>query len=348
MRVVVTGATGMVGASVVPALAARPEVTEVVGLARRVPEGEPPPKVRYAEADVRGDDLGPHVAGAGAVVNLAWMIHPAWSASATWAANVGGGERVLRAAAEAGVGCIVHASSLGAYAPGPEDDDRLVDESWPTAGIPSLPYAREKAAMEGLCARLAADRPQTRVVTLRPSFVVHERNAARIRRVMLGPLVPRWATSRLLVALPHVAELRGQAAHADDVAEAFATAVVGDARGAFNLVDETVHRATTVAELLGAMPVPTPFLVARAAASAAFHARAQPTHPGWLDLLRRAPLLSSARARRELGWEVRTPSREAIAQLLRGLRDRADGDTPPLDDGGRRHEVAGGVGADPR
>ena len=42
MRVVVTGATGNVGTSVVSALAADPNVTEIVGLARRAPDWDAP------------------------------------------------------------------------------------------------------------------------------------------------------------------------------------------------------------------------------------------------------------------------------------------------------------------
>jgi uncharacterized protein YbjT (DUF2867 family) len=37
LRVVVTGATGNLGSALVPALANRPEVDRVVGIARRVP-----------------------------------------------------------------------------------------------------------------------------------------------------------------------------------------------------------------------------------------------------------------------------------------------------------------------
>ena len=37
---------------------------------------------------------------------------------------------MFEAAAGAGVGALVYASSVGAYAPGPKD--RPVDESWPT------------------------------------------------------------------------------------------------------------------------------------------------------------------------------------------------------------------------
>ena len=344
MRVVITGATGMVGTSVTRTLAADPAVDEVVGVARRVP-GTRIDGVTWRRADMRHDDLAGVLAGADALVHLAWMIHPAWSPTATWAANVGGADRVLRAAARAGVGVVAYASSLGAYAPGPPDRGP-VDESWPTTGIPSLPYGREKAALEEMCARLAGEQPQMRVVRLRAGFVMHPENAARMRRVMLGPLMPRAALRRL-PAVPWVPPLIAQGVHAADFADAFRRALLGDARGPYNVVDETVMDARTLARLLGARPVRTPFALARAAVSASFHARAQPTHPGWMDLLREAPLLDASRARRELGWAPQVPAETALAELLSGLSAGTGGPTPPLDPGGRRHEVAGGVGADP-
>ncbi len=340
----------MVGSEVTRALARDPSITEVDGVARRVPDGPFPAGggVTWRRADVRGDDLAPVMRGADGVVHLMWMIHPMWSPAATWAANVGGADRVMRAAADAGVRVFAYASSLGAYSPGPPDRGP-VDERWPVAGIPSLPYGHEKAMLEAMCARLAAARPQMRVVVLRAGFVMQRENAARIRRVMLGPLVPRSAASRRLPVMPHVPELRAQGLHASDFAEAFRLALVsGDARGAYNVVDDPVMDARTVAELLGARPVRVPFAAARTAASAGFHLRAQPTHPGWLDLLRNSPFLDCTRIRTELGWRPRVPVRDALAELLDGLREGAGGPTPPLDAGGRRHEVAGGVGADPR
>ena len=327
MRVVITGATGMVGSTVTRVLAADPGVTEVVGLARRIPdvavEG-----VTWQSADMRGDDLGAVFRRADAVIHLAWMIHPAWSPSATWAANVGGADRVLRAAAEAGVGVLAYASSLGAYGPGPSDRGP-VDESWPTTGIPGLPYGREKAALEAMCARLAAERLGMRVVRLRAGFVMKGENAARMRQVMLGPL-PRVATSSRMPAMPWVPELKAQGLHAEDLAEAFRLAVLGDARGAYNVVDETVMDARTVARLLGARVVQVPFTVARGAVAASFHARAQPTHPGWIDLLREAPLLDCARAHHDLGWRPRVPAESALRELLGALSENTHGDTPPL------------------
>ena len=56
MRVVVTGASGNVGTSVLEALGVEPKVKEIVGIARREPEIEMP-KVKWVGADILEVDL---------------------------------------------------------------------------------------------------------------------------------------------------------------------------------------------------------------------------------------------------------------------------------------------------
>jgi UDP-glucose 4-epimerase len=75
MKVVVTGATGNVGTSVVEALGQRTEVEQIVGLARRRPSWQPP-KTRWEGADILTSDLASLFAGADAVIHLAWAIQP--------------------------------------------------------------------------------------------------------------------------------------------------------------------------------------------------------------------------------------------------------------------------------
>src|SRR6185312_234391 len=75
MRVVVTGATGNVGTSVLRALSADPAVDEIVALARRAP-GRALEGAEFLRADVTTDDLAAVFRGADAVVHLAWLIQP--------------------------------------------------------------------------------------------------------------------------------------------------------------------------------------------------------------------------------------------------------------------------------
>jgi nucleoside-diphosphate-sugar epimerase len=162
MKVVVLGASGNAGTAVLRALEAEPEVQDIVAVARRPPAEWPSPKTTWRSLDIAADPLVALLRGADAVVHLAWLIQPARDQERCHAVNVGGSERVVAAVAEARVGALVHASSVGAYARGPKD--RLVDESWPTGGTPSSFYARHKAAVERLLDRLEAERPEVRVV----------------------------------------------------------------------------------------------------------------------------------------------------------------------------------------
>src|SRR5215211_4176870 len=98
MRVVVIGATGNVGTALLDALAITPEVTSVLGVARRVPEAETGSRVgktSWHAADISRDPLD-FVAGADAVVHLAWLIQPSRDPQVMRATNVDGTARVVR------------------------------------------------------------------------------------------------------------------------------------------------------------------------------------------------------------------------------------------------------------
>src|SRR3954471_17381977 len=119
MRIVITGATGNVGTSVVSALASDPRVTEIVGVARRLPEWQPS-RTRWVAADVARDDLRVIFAGADVVIPLAWLIQPSRDARELARVNVHGSRRVFEAAAEAGAQGLPAAPSGGRLLPRPE------------------------------------------------------------------------------------------------------------------------------------------------------------------------------------------------------------------------------------
>jgi nucleoside-diphosphate-sugar epimerase len=347
MRVVVVGATGNVGTSVLEALVEEPAVDSVLGLARRLPKLELP-KVEWARAHVARDDLVPHFRGADCVVHLAWKIQPSRNGAALRATNVHGSMRVFLAAAEAGVPALVYASSVGAYSPGPKD--RRVAEDWPTGGIRSSFYSRHKAEVERILDRFEVERPKTRVVRLRPGLIFKREAATGVRRLFAGPFLPSpLLHPRLLPLVPDLPRLRFQAVHSKDVGDAYRLAVVGDARGAFNIAAEPELDPPELARILDARRVRVPESLARAATALSWRLRLQPTPPGWLDLALNVPLLDVTRAREELGWEPRRGADEALLELLEGIREGAGAPTPPLDPAtsglARVRELAGGIGA---
>jgi UDP-glucose 4-epimerase len=346
MRVVVTGASGNVGTSVLEALAAEPRVKEVVGLARRVPEVEMP-KVEWVGADVVEDPLAPIFEGADAVVHLAWAIQPSRDEALTERINVLGSRYVFDAADEAGVPALVHASSVGAYSPGPKQ--RQVDELWPVEGIKTSFYSRHKAAVEEQLDQLEERAPDMRVVRLRPGLIFKSEAASEIRRLFAGPFLPGFLVQKRLVPLiPRVPRLRFQAVHSRDVGEAYRQAVVRDVNGAFNIAAEPEIGVEELCRFFGARSFPLPAGALRGAASLSWKLRLQPSPPGWIDLALGVPMMDTTRAREELGWEPTVTSLDALEDLLDGMRRAEGAPTPPLEPtaGGpmRARELATGVG----
>jgi UDP-glucose 4-epimerase len=339
VRVVIVGASGNVGTSVLQALADEPAVDSILGVARRLPAAEVP-KTEWAAADIERDDLTALFRGADAVVHLAWRIQPSHDLNALWRTNVLGSGRVFRAAGEAGVRALVYASSVGAYSPGPKD--RFVDESWPTDGLRTSFYARHKAEVERRLDAFEREHPEIRVARLRPALIFKREMGTAVKGLFTGRLVPHRLVSRRTIPLvPDTPRLRFQVVHSLDVGEAYRLALVGDARGAFNVAADPVIDADELARLLEARKVPVPPRLLRAFVAVTWRLRLQPTPEGWLDMALNVPLLDSARARSELGWVPRHSADEAVLELLEGFQEGARAPTPPLAEGPKRSSGRG-------
>jgi len=346
MRVVVTGATGNAGTSLLRSLIADDAITSIVGVARRKPEVEWP-KVTWVARDVATDDLVPILEGADAVVHLAWLIQPSHDLRVLIRTNVEGSRRTFQAAAQARLPALVYASSIGAYSPGPKD--RPVDESWPTNGISTSFYARHKAEVERLLDTFEEEHPDVRVVRLRPGLIFKADAATGIRRLFFGPLLPNALVRRALIpVIPNLERLVFQAVHSHDIGEAYRLAVTKDVVGAFNIAAEPVLDPPALARLFDARLIDASPSLIRQAAAVSWHLHLQPTPPGWLDLALAVPVMDTRRAHEELGWNARMSSVEALADLIQGLRDGDGMETPPLSPGSsgpaRVREFLTGVG----
>ena len=346
LRVAVTGASGNVGTALLRKLT-DPElgVAEVRGLARR----QPPDVAPYSGVDWRLTDLGEASSegdlasaldGVDAVVHLAWALQPGRHPDQLHAVNVDGTYRVARAAALTGVPHVVHMSSLGAYAAGARDQQ--VREDWPTTGIPSSQYSRDKSSAERVVRQVLGHRPDTTLTVVRPTLVLQPEAASEIGRYFLGPLlfaaaraVPTPVAQVLPLPLP---ALRVGFVHADDVADALVRILDRRASGPFNLAAEPTLDADGLARALGTRRIPVPAFVLRAALTAAHTAHLVPTEPGWLDLGLGAPALDTTRARNLLGWAPVHPGDAVLRQFVAAL-GRGDGASGPLLEpaGGTRH-----------
>ncbi|MFD1505120.1 NAD-dependent epimerase/dehydratase family protein [Georgenia yuyongxinii] len=214
MRVLVTGASGMLGREVAAALVRRGD--EVTTLQRR-PSGVP------GTRDVRGTVEDPAVvvtatAGQDAVVHLAAKVSFAGAVSEFERTNVGGTRIVLDAARTAGASRFVFVSSpsvahmgasiVGAGA-GPAEPERARGS-----------YARTKAAAELYA--LAADAPGFAVVGVRPHIVWGPGDTQLVQRVVdraAAGRLPRVDTGAALIDTTYIDNAVGAIVAALDRAE---------------------------------------------------------------------------------------------------------------------------------
>ncbi len=319
MRIVVFGASGNAGTSLIRAASTDDSIDEIVGVARRLPL-QPMPKARWVAADISKEDLGPLVQGADCVVHLAWLIQPSRDGGALRATNVDGSRRVFQAVVDEKVPALVYASSVGAYSPGPKDAP--VDEAWPTHGVETSFYSRHKAATERMLDVLEAENPGTRIVRLRPGLIfkaaLPPSNVACSRgrwcRVLVRP--------RLIPLVPDIDRLRFQCVHSHDIGEAYRLAVTSDVPGAFNVAADR-SSAPELARLFDARPVKMRAETLRALWALAYKARLHPTPPGWIDLGFQTPVMDTAQARTELGWQPRYKRVMLFSELVDGMRKGA-------------------------
>lgn len=325
MRIAIVGATGNVGTALLRKLSATGE-HQLVGIARRMPgsSADPYRNATWHTAEIGGTDapgrLRSAFEGCDAVVHLAWVIQPNHRVDELHRVNVDGSAQVFEAAAQAGVTHVVYASSVGAYSPGPKD--RRVDESWPTGGLHSSHYSRQKAEVERILDRFEADHPDVAVARLRPGLIFQSGQASEVGRLFLGRLIPQQVARLRPPVLPMPPQMAFQAVHTEDAAEAYALVLKARARGAFNIAAEPVLDSSTLPPVLGAKrSVPIPRAALRGLVWLSWELRAQRSDPGWIDMALEVPLMDTARARDELGWKPQRTSQEAVSAVLGGMQE---------------------------
>jgi UDP-glucose 4-epimerase len=327
MRVVVVGATGNVGTAVLERLHGEPDVLKLEGVARHLPDDSvwPYSGVGWHSIDVGADDAVERLTdvfrGADAVICLAWLLQPSRHEQAIRRVNVDGTMNVARAAAAAGVPQFLYASSVGAYSRGPKN--RRVLETWATDGIPTSPYSRQKADVERRLDAFEAEHPDLVVTRLRPGLVMQGAAAQEIRRLFVGPLLPIGAVLRIgLPVVPLPRSTISQVVAASDLADAFWKAIDRRARGAFNIAGEPVLTPQRIAHLLDARWIRVRAQALRALVSVSWHLRLVAADPGWLDLATQVPVMSTSRARDELGWIPQVGALHALSEVIDGLKTK--------------------------
>jgi nucleoside-diphosphate-sugar epimerase len=262
VKIVVTGATGGIGRTLVPLLASLG--LDVVASGRNAELGRAlaGPRVTFEPVDLVRGDIAPLLADARIVVHLAARSSP-WGPSASFRRdNVDATVRLLDSAARAGVSRFVHASTPAIFSERRHRLDLRSDAR--PAARPAGAYARTKLEAE----RAVLGERRMATMVLRPSAVLGPDDKAilpRLMRVVSSGVLPVGNGG---AALFHPTDVR-------DAAAAFAAAALGESSGAANVAGRepvgVVEMARALAERLGiglrVIRVPEPALHALAAAA---------------------------------------------------------------------------------
>jgi nucleoside-diphosphate-sugar epimerase/putative sterol carrier protein len=314
MKVVVTGGSGQLGSLVLERLVSQRKIKKVVSL-DLVPPIVPSPRIDWRIADMRDPGLERHLEGADALVHLAFIVTSPASVDTMHAVNVDGSRRIFEAAAQHGVGRIVYASSVGAYGIVPEHPSPIVESTLRKRST-VLTYAANKYDVEAFLDDFESMHPEIAVVRLRPGVLL----GRRISHVSDGFLARR--------VLPVVSDKRGPIVWDEDVADAVVLALLGESRGAFNLVASDPLGADDVARLAGFKPrrIPDPVLSAAARTSGFMSLLGERRiDVGWIEAGRVEMIVSAERATNELGWKPRYPTSADVATVFgKSVRQKTD------------------------
>ena len=340
MRVVVTGATGNVGHRLAARLGGEAAVREIVGVARRR-RTRAAPKTRWVQR--RRRPRRPRAAPArrrrGRAPRLADPALARRAPSRTRSTSRAAA-RVFEAAAAAGVRGDRLRVLGRRLRPGPEGPRRRRVVADRPASRPRSTRAtrrRSSAILDGFEA--AHPRGPRRAPAPRADLPARRRPRG-IRRLFAGPLLPRRSSRRELIpVVPAHAAARFQAVHRDDVADAYRLALL-ERRRARRLQRRRRPGARRRAGRGCSAPAPSRARPASCAAAAAltWHARLQPTAPGWVDLALGVPVMDTTARARRAGLDAGAGSAEALLELIDGMREGA----------GRRRRRTGGRARAPR
>ena len=305
-RVLVTGADGFVGRSVVKALAQQPGIEAVFAQdVREVPTDRRVAGVMYQVQDVRAPLLVDSMAAGqiDTVVHLASIVTPGKDSNRAfeYSVDVDGTRNVLNACVHGGVRHVVVSSSGAAYGYH-ADNPAWLTESDALRGNEVFAYAHHKRLVEEMLAQFRVERPALLQTVLRIGTI-------------LGEQVNNQITA--LFEKPRLIAIRGSASPFvfvwdEDVAGAIEHALAGAPTGCFNLAGDGALGIREIAQRLGKGCVewPAPLLKTVLAVGSALGASRY--GPEQLDFLRYRPVLANGALKAVFGYRPSKTSAQAF------------------------------------
>jgi nucleoside-diphosphate-sugar epimerase len=301
MKVLVTGATGVYGRSVVERLHRAGH--EVVAMARNPPRSLPP-GVRFAAADVQ--DLAAVQAameGCDVVVHMAFVVTPIKDREQSRAISVGGTQNVVDAVKSSGARRLVFVSSAMSYGANP-DNPPLFTESHVQRPAADYVYGTDKVAAERAILDSGID-------------AVIARTAVTVGRNIDNLLVDIFAGPAIM-GIKGV-DIRYQLVHQDDVGRFIAYATENGPAGPVNVAPPDFLPLREIAQILGKRYVEVSESQALKGVEFAWKHDLMDITPGEAAGISYLPRMDTTRLRQEWGFECAWTTAESVLDLRRAV-----------------------------
>ena len=309
-RVLVTGANGFLGSSVVAALAQRSDISRVVALdVREVPAERRLPGVLYQVQDVRSPGLGEVLLEQciDTVVHLASIVTPGKKSSRAFEydVDVNGTRNVLQACVAHGVHHLVVSSSGAAYGYH-ADNPAWLTESDALRGNEVFAYAHHKRLVEELLADWRTRYPSLAQTVFRIGTILGERVDNQITALFEKPrLIAVSGSDSPFVFIWDA-----------DVTAAILHALGGAPPGCYNLAGDGALSIHEIAKRMGKRTRAMPAWLLKAGLAVGSGLGMSRYGPEQLDFLRYRPVLLNTALTTRFGFQPAKTSAQAFDAWL--------------------------------
>lgn len=313
--VLVTGAAGFIGKSLIAELARGAANSEVIALdVREVPTQERLPNVTYVTGDVRDPALKeiflkhrPQT-----VVHLASVVAVGGDPQRDWEIDVLGTKNVLQSSLDAGVEHVIVTSSGSAYGYHADNPVPLREDD-PLRGNPDFPYARNKLEVEEMLIEWHDLHPHLQQTVFRPCTVLGPTTNNQITAIFERPVI--MGVSGTTTPFSLIAD--------SDVVGALVQAVRAPKPGTYNLAGDGTLSLREIARLINKPYVAIPPAILKSALWLLHALRVTKLLPGHAKFIQYRPVLANEKLKSEFGFTPRYNALEVFERYRAGRTERA-------------------------
>jgi UDP-glucose 4-epimerase len=313
-RVLVTGAAGYLGGSLVRSLAERTArdadpACIVASDLRDLPAGHRLPGVQYVTLDVRDPALRSALTAhrIDTVVHLAAIVTPGPQSNRQleYSVDVLGTKNVLEACVASGVRRIVVTSSGAAYGYHADNPAWLTEDD-PVRGNEAFAYSHHKRIVEEMLAAFRREHPALEQVVFRVGTILGEATRNQITALFERPrlIAIRGSRSPFVFIWDR------------DVVGAIERAIFGGPAGIYNVAGDGALSIQEIAARLGKRCVTLPPRLLRTVLAVLHPLRLSRYGPEQVDFLRYRPVLDNRRLKEVFGYVPKLTSAE-VFELFR-------------------------------